>query len=775
MAKLTSKYRLTTGFAIALGLMALLLVVGLTSMASIQHRLKVIVDNNNVKTALVTAMREATLESTATLYRMIIMKDPLERDEQFLLFNQYAATFSHARTALLALDLSGQEKAVLRKQAELTGPTVVLQERVVKMAMRGQGDQAVLLLHQEATHVQDKVFAQLTELKNIQRDAAERAGREASAAYDRARSLVLLLGGAALLIGGFVAWIVRRASTQAEARLFREKERAQVTLHSIGEGVITTDSQGNVSFMNQIAENLTGWSQAEAQACPLFEVFNLLDEQGHIPAENPVKLAIKENCVVNLEQHYLLVRRDGHEFAIEVTAAPVPDYDQSIGGAVLVFRNVTALRDMASQMAYQASHDNLTGLINRREFEARLELALLSARYENKQHVMCYMDLDQFKVVNDTCGHIAGDELLKQLSMAMKGKVRKSDTLGRLGGDEFGLLLADCHLAEGSRTAEDLLKVMNDFRFTWQDKLFDVSASIGIVPITADSGTIVDVLSAADSACYAAKDLGRNRLHVYRENDAVLAQRHGEMQWLPRIRQALEQDQFRLYFQQVQSLVDGKIHAIELLIRMADDDGKLIPPMAFLPAAERYGLMPSIDRWVIETALDMMKQVQAQANSDKDVLWAINLSGQSLCDDQFIKFVVERLKQADVDLSRICFEITETAAVANLSRAIELINTLKKMGCRFALDDFGSGLSSFIYLKNLPVDYLKIDGSFVKGMVEDPMDRAMVESINQIGQLMGLKTIAEFAENEAIIAELKALRIDFVQGYGIHRPEPLIL
>lgn len=775
MAKFTSKHRLTTGFAIVLGLMALLLVIGLTSMASMQLRLKVIVDNNNVKIALVAAMREATFECTTTLYRMITMQAPLERDEQFLLLNYYTAAFSRARTALLTMELSDREKAVLRKQTELTRTAMVLQERVVEMAMSGQSDQAVLLLHQEATHVQDKAFAQLTELKNIQRDAAERARREASAVYDRARSLMLLFGGAALLIGGFVAWVVSRTSTQVEARLFREKERAQVTLHSIGEGVITTDAQGNVSFMNQIAENLTGWSQAEAQAYPLFEVFSLLDEQGHTPAENPVKLAIKENCVVNLEQHYLLVRRDGREFAIEVTAAPVPDYDQNIGGAVLVFRNVTALRDMASQMAYQASHDNLTGLINRREFEARLELALLSARYENKQHVMCYMDLDQFKVVNDTCGHVAGDELLKQLSMAMKGKVRKSDTLGRLGGDEFGLLLADCHIDEGSRTAEDLLKVMNDFRFAWQDKSFDVSASIGIVPITADSGTIVDVLSAADSACYAAKDLGRNRLHVYRENDAVLAQRHGEMQWLPRIRQALEQDQFRLYFQQVQSLVDGKIHAIELLIRMADDDGKLIPPMAFLPAAERYGLMPSIDRWVIETALDMMKQVQAQANSDKDVLWAINLSGQSLCDDQFVEFVVERLKRTDVEPSRICFEITETAAVANLSSAIELINTLKKMGCRFALDDFGSGLSSFIYLKNLPVDYLKIDGSFVKGMVEDPMDRAMVESINQIGQLMGLKTIAEFAENKAIIAELKALRIDFVQGYGIHRPEPLIL
>ncbi len=770
--RLLSHNRLAAGFAVALALMTLLLFVGLTSMAAIQHRLRVIVDSHNVKTALVTHMREAARERTITLYQMVTLTDPFERDAQFLLFNRYAAEFSAARGTLLRMKLSAQEQAILQQQADLTGGAVALQNRVVDLAVNDETERALKLLYKESTPAQNKVFAQLTALKEYQHSAAIQAADEAAAAYARARSLMFGLGGAALLIGGFVAWVVGRATAQAEARLFHEKERVQVTLDSIGEGVITSDAEGNISYLNPIAENMTGWRQEEAQGRSLFDVFKLLDSHGQTPSENPVELAIQKNHVVNFEQHYLLARRDGDEFAIEVTAAPIPDYDHSIVGAVLVFRNVTALRDMAHQMAYQASHDNLSGLINRREFEQRLELALLSVRTDKHQHVMCYMDLDQFKVVNDTCGHVAGDELLKQISAVLKTNVRKSDTLARLGGDEFGILLADCPLEKGRRTAETLLKVVNDFRFVWMNKSFEVGVSIGLVPITADSGSLTDVLGAADSACYAAKDLGRNRLHIYQQDDAVLAQRHGEMQWLPRIRQALEKNQFCLYFQRVHSLADGRNHGIEVLIRLTDAQGKLIPPMAFLPSAERYGLMPSIDRWVIKTTLACMRQQNAA--TDDVQLWAINLSGHSLCDDQFIEFIVKEIQQPGVDPKRLCFEITETAAVANLSRAMELMSQLKVMGCQFALDDFGSGLSSFTYLKNLPVDFLKIDGSFIKDMVDDPMDRAMVESINQIGHLMGLKTIAEFVENDAILAELKTLRIDYAQGYGIHRPELLI-
>lgn len=772
LLRLLSHNRLASGFAVALALMALLLFVGLTSMAAIQHRLGVIVDSHNIKTALVTRMREAARERTITLYQMVTLTDPFERDEQFLLFNHYAAEFAAARITLLGMDLSAKEQAILQHQANLTGGAVALQNRVVDLAMNDEPKSALKLLYKKSTPAQNKVFAQLTALKEYQRQAAAQAVDETAVAYAQARSLMFGLGGAALLIGGFVAWVVGRATAQAEARLFREKERLQVTLDSIGEGVITTDAESRISYLNPIAENMTGWRQKEAQGLPLIDVFKLLDTQGQLPSENPVSLAIQKNHVVNFEQHYLLTRRDGNEFAIEVTAAPLPDYDSSIIGAVLVIRNVTALRDMARQMTYQASHDNLTGLINRREFEQRLELALASVRTDKHQHIMCYLDLDQFKIVNDTCGHVAGDELLKQLSSVLKANVRKMDTLARLGGDEFGILLADCPLEKGRETAENLLKVINDFRFAWMNKSFEIGVSIGLVPITADSGGLIDVLGAADSACYAAKDLGRNRLHVYQQDDAVLAQRHGEMQWLPRIRQALEKNQFCLYFQRLQSLTDGNTHGIEVLIRLMDAQGKLIPPMAFLPAAERYGLMPSIDRWVIKATLAKMSQ-QDEIMDDVQ-LWAINLSGHSLCDDQFIEFIMNEMQKPGVNPKRICFEITETAAVANLSRAMELMTQLKVMGCQFALDDFGSGLSSFTYLKNLPVDFLKIDGSFIKDMVDDPMDRAMVESINQIGHLMGLKTIAEFVESDAILEELKTLRIDYVQGYGIHRPELLV-
>jgi diguanylate cyclase (GGDEF)-like protein len=426
------------------------------------------------------------------------------------------------------------------------------------------------------------------------------------------------------------------------------------------------------------------------------------------------------------------------------------------------------------EISHQAAHDALTGLINRREFESRLEIALQNAQIEKLQHTILYLDLDQFKVINDTCGHVAGDQLLRQLTTLLQGSLRQSDTLARLGGDEFGVLLECCSLEPAVRIAETLRQTVNDFHFVWQDKTFPIGVSIGLVNFGDDGLTLGDVLSIADAACYVAKDKGRNRIHVYSPGDNELAQRNSEMDWIGRIRKALDENRFVLYAQKIIPLSgdgnEGEHH--ELLIRMLDEAGKLIPPMAFIPAAERYNLMPTLDRWVIKTAFAQYKGAGTGKAPPRSC--AINLSGASIGDDNLLAFIKEQFDTFQIPPGVICFEVTETSAIANLGKAAVLIRDLKAMGCRFALDDFGSGMSSFAYLKHLPVDFLKIDGSFVKDMVDDRIDHAMVEAINRIGHVMGIQTIAEFVENDAILAELRKIGVDFAQGYGIGRPQPLV-
>ncbi len=431
--------------------------------------------------------------------------------------------------------------------------------------------------------------------------------------------------------------------------------------------------------------------------------------------------------------------------------------------------DITNMREMTRKLTYQATHDPLTSLINREEFERRLEQEVQTAMFENREHVLCYLDLDQFKIINDTCGHMAGDSLLRQLTDELRSNLRSSDTLGRLGGDEFGLLLIGCPLERGVKIAETLRKIVAGFSFSWEGKAFRIGVSIGVVPITKESGTAGDVMSAADAACYVAKNQGRNRVHVGHPEDSALIQHTSEMNWTHRIQHALETDRMTLFCQQIRSLNSSEPGYYEVLVRMLDDDGSIVPPMAFIPAAERYNLMSQVDRWVVRRAFSLMKTC-----SDDSLRLAINLSGHSLSDMLVLQFIIDELEATAVDPERVTFEITETAVVANLDSARRFISTLKGQGCRFALDDFGSGLSSFAYLKTLPVDYLKIDGGIVKGMAEDPVSLAMVESINHVGHVMGIKTIAEFVENEATCDQLKALGVDYGQGFGIHKPEPMV-
>ncbi len=558
---------------------------------------------------------------------------------------------------------------------------------------------------------------------------------------------------------------------RAEGALFEAKERAEVTLHSIGDAVITADATGRVEYLNPVAEQLTGWSTAEARGRALAEVFRIVNEHTGGPADDPVARVLREGVIVGLANHTVLVTRDGGERAIEDSAAPIRDRSGQIAGVVLVFHDVSASRELAHQLTWQASHDALTGLINRREFDNRLQRALASAHGEDQHHALLYIDLDQFKVVNDTCGHIAGDELLKQLSAIKQEHLRMSDTLARLGGDEFGVLLESGPIERAQHIAESLREVIKGFRFAWEGKTFEVSASIGLVPIHAGSGGLAQLMSAADMACYAAKEAGRNRIHLYREADAELIQRHSEMLWVARLTEALEQDRFVLYRQAiVPAVATAPVpEHYEILLRLPHDDGSVIAPGSFIPAAERYNLMPAIDRWVVRALLT----AEATADPAADRVVAVNLSGASLGDERFLDFVRDELRRHQVPPGRLCFEITETTAISNLARATLFIKELRALGCCFALDDFGSGLSSFGYLKNLPVDYLKIDGSLVRNIADNPIDLAMVEAINRIGHVMGMRTIAEFVENDTIREKVCALGIDYVQGYGIEYPRPL--
>ncbi|MCC3514210.1 EAL domain-containing protein [Microcoleus sp. PH2017_18_LLB_O_A] len=585
-----------------------------------------------------------------------------------------------------------------------------------------------------------------------------------------------------------------------EQAFFKEKELAQVTLQSIGDAVIATDSHGYISTLNPVAEKLTGWSTSEAKGLPLAGVLRIVDETTRMPIENIAQIALYEGRIVDQGHNSLLIARHNREFAIDHCVAPIHASNGTIVGAVVVFRDVTQVRTQARQLTWQATHDPLTQLVNRHEFEYQLEHALHSSQGYGQEHVMLYLDLDRFKIVNDTSGHVAGDELLRQVSQLLKSNIRKTDILARLGGDEFAVLLYNCPPEQGLDVAKLLLQNIQEFRFAWQDKTFAIGVSIGLVAINRKTVSTSAVLSAADLACYAAKNKGRNRVQVYQPGDRELIKQHGETQWVVEINQALEDNRFRLYSQPIvhlRELPTTGTHC-EILLRLQLQTGQLVSPMAFIPAAERYNLMHAIDRWVIRTLFSNLSQIftanllvqnhgaddnivtlpaccplsNSQASFDKySSLYAINLSGDSINEEKFIDFIQEQFSLYQIPPEIICFEITETVAIANLSKAACLIWKLKELGCQFALDDFGSGMSSFAYLKNLPVDYIKIDGNFIKNLAENPIDIVMVEAITKIAHAMGIKTIAEYVESQAVMDKLKELGVDYGQGYYLGKPQ----
>jgi diguanylate cyclase (GGDEF)-like protein/PAS domain S-box-containing protein len=614
--------------------------------------------------------------------------------------------------------------------------------------------------------------------------ALHREGRVQSAEYQLRRrdgSVITVLENARILLDpdgtatgyeGTLADISTRKL--AELQLAEEKEKAQVTLQSIGDAVLTADADARVEYLNPVAEHLTGWTTGEAAGRPVSEVFQVLNEATRASIDSPILRCLREDRVVELPEPALLVNRRGQEISVQDSAAPIRDRTGRLIGAVMVFHDVSQERRLQRALTYQATHDPLTGLINRREFEVRLGEALRAARDSDLlHHVLLYVDLDQFKVVNDTCGHEAGDRLLKQVTSVLQTRIRTTDTLARLGGDEFGVLLHDCTLETAYRIAEGLRQAIRDYRFVWQDRVLKIGVSIGLSEISGESETAATVMSAADVACYSAKDSGRNRVQTYEQGRAP--ERHREMQWVSRINQACEEDQLVLMCQPIVAIRAGmdKQRKFELLLRMRDEHGALVQPSEFIPAAERFNLMPAIDRWVVRQACSRLAHRRTDALDRVPFTLSINISGSTLNDEQFLDYILTEIAAADLSPGSLCFELTEAGAMTSLAAATHFITELRRHGCSFALDDFGSGLSSFMFLKNLPVDYLKIDGQFVHNVNHDRIDRSMVEAIVQIGATMGISTIAERVDSARVLARLADLGIQYAQGNYIGSPLPV--
>lgn len=579
-------------------------------------------------------------------------------------------------------------------------------------------------------------------------------------------------GKALRMIG--VNWDVTRLRTLAK-ELAEQHELLRVTLQSIGDAVITTDAEGNTEWLNPVAERMTGWSYSEAKGRPLEQVFHIVNEETRLATENPVATCIQQGKIVGLANHTVLISRNGDEFGIEDSAAPIRNENGDLLGVVLVFHDVTEQRRLSGEMSYQATHDALTGLLNRVEFETRLRRLLLRTHETKSHHALMFIDLDQFKIVNDTCGHSVGDQVLQQVSQLLNETVRNRDTLARLGGDEFGVILEHCSTDQAERVAQQICEKMENFRFLHETHRFRIGTSIGLVTIDNRWPTTELLMQAADTSCYAAKDAGRNRVHTWFDTDMAMRARHGEMQWTTRIERALDENRFQLYAQRIADLTQDEcgIHA-EVLLRMIDQDGAVIPPGAFLPAAERFHLASRIDRWVLRNATQWLT-LRGDAEPSIDML-CINLSGQSIGDRSFHRQAIELFQDIGTTIcSKICLEITETTAVTNLADAALFIEQVSSLGVRIALDDFGAGASSFGYLKNLSVDILKIDGQFIKDLIDDPLDDAAVRCFVDVARLTGLKTVAEFVDNPAVLARVRELGIDYAQGFLLHQPSPIEL
>jgi len=549
-------------------------------------------------------------------------------------------------------------------------------------------------------------------------------------------------------------------------------------LQSLAEAIVTTDVEGRLVYLNPAAEKLLGTSRAQAAGRQLDEIVGLMDLNDRKALTEPVKEAVgggNGNPHALTRRAVLLGKTPGEERAIELAASPLRDHNGDLSGAVVLLHDVTELRGLHRQMSYQATHDALTGLVNRREFERRLEEAAEAARRGEATHMLCYLDLDRFKIVNDSSGHLSGDSMLRDVAKLLRDAVRDSDTVARLGGDEFGMLLVGCPLDKARQIADDVCRAVAAFQFVWHDRVFNIGVSIGLIEIGREAGSVEQMLAAADSACYVAKKEGAGRVSVYSARDEALARNNGEIEWLQKLQGAIKEERFTLYYQPIVAAYGGEVAgpSMEVLLRMLDETGQEIQPAEFVHAAERFRLMASVDRWVVQTTLTALSRNAFQLARDRSV--AINISGQTLGDPQFLEFVVECLDSTGVTPDQVCFEIAESAVINNLEHARRFIGVLHGMGCKFAIDDFGSGVGSFSSLKTLELDYLKLDGSFMRNLAGDSVSQTMVTAMIKLARTLNFKIIAEQVEDDAALDAARRMGVDYIQGFVIARPARLAL
>lgn len=753
-----------------------ILLVTFTALSFISFQIKAtklqineIVTSNNKKSRLLVEMQQAARERSLALYSMLNTKDPFEHDDMFMKYKSYAGVFIKARETFLSMSLSKKETDLITRQGELSRIAVPLQNMTVKFLNKERFKDALKILINKSIPAQNAVLSQISKIIDFQHDNNEDIVKKLQSRLNYNLYIILIISFVILLITVFTAAYVISKITKTEKQLYFEKELAQITLHSIGDGVITVNKDYLIKTINPVAEMLADVKKQDVINTNILSIYE--EENSQQRSE------INENIAGNNGRRsifdFAITKKNGVKFEVEHTVAPIIDQNKNILGAVIILRDVTKVRTMEKELSYQASHDSLTGLINRREFELQLQLTIRKAQTNQLEHSICFLDLDKFKIINDTSGHAAGDEFLKQISTTIQSLLRQSDVLARLGGDEFAIILDGCSIHKAKIICNKIIKTIKDTRFSWGKNSFETGASIGIVPITKITASVSEVMSSVDAACYEAKDKGRNRTQVFEPDNAEYVQHQIETSWIQKIKNAIVDDSFELYFQELRN-INPKYptpKTIEILVRLNSND-KVVGPDSFMPTAERYNLMPMIDEWVISKSFDFINEYTKTHNSDIRV--AINLSGQSLSENSVLNLITNNLrKNKDLKKELICFEITETAAIANMSKAIEFIASVKQMGCKFSLDDFGSGLSSFSYLKNMPVDNIKIDGIFIREINIDPVNRVFVESIHNISKIMGIKTTAEYVENEDILNCITEIGIDYAQGYHIAKPMPV--
>jgi diguanylate cyclase (GGDEF)-like protein/PAS domain S-box-containing protein len=700
---------------------------------------------------------------------------------------ELGGTINQLFDALTSKDAQMRQREVLFQNLANTLPEVVLvhRDRVIfanGIAAELVGLTSAQLVGREVTDLIRPAFRAMTRKTIARRLAGEQSNEpekyeiQLISAQDRgywveaSSTLIDYRGQPAILT------VARDISYKKsiEATLGRSKQQAQITLESIGEGVITTDTQGLIDYVNGAAEKLMGTNRDFVVGKRLGDIVNLVDESDRRDLGDPVSRALTDRRRVSMGRRALLVSLEGDtELSIEMTASPIKGPDDELVGVVVIMHDVSETRGLTQQMSYQAAHDALTGLINRREFERRMEQSMRSVRDEDSSHVLCYLDLDRFKAVNDTCGHMAGDNMLREIASLIKEQVRDSDFVARLGGDEFGMLLIGCPLEKARQIADDVCNAVRDYRFVWQDKIFSVGVSVGLVEIGHESNSIKDLMAAADSACYVAKQEGRGRVHVYSAKDEAAARQRGEIHWLKLLQTALKENRFELFVQPILA-VEGHVEtgpAMEVLLRLVDEDGQLVLPQQFTKAAERYHLMTSVDRWVVQTTLAALGQGTIRLPDNRSC--SINLSGQALGEDDFLEFVVDCLDRSQVAPERICFEMSESAVMSDLDLAERFVGVLHGMGCQFGVDDFGSGIGSLVKLQELAIDFLKIDGAYTHALGSDGLNYKVVSAITQLAKAVGFRVIAEQVEEQEDFDALRELGVDYIQGYFVNRPHRL--